>query len=127
MSTTEAAEIQPTELSPGSAHTRGMIHDDPEIQLQNRSAGAAELWAELGEALQRAGAAASKIASAGAPPTKPPPKYLKTLDAAQALGVTMRTLTRYGDQGAPCVRLKGGRRRWDVEQVKQWLDEGGGA
>ena len=55
-----------------------------------------------------------------------PGTLVNTLEASKTLGISERTLARWADAGCPCVRLAGGRRRWDLSQVKEWLESRGG-
>ncbi len=79
----------------------------------------------LGRAIEEVGRLVGQLADEPANDTAPKP--VPTADAAQALGVTGRTLHRWADQGCPSIRTAGGKRRWVVTDVRTWLDarEGG--
>jgi excisionase family DNA binding protein len=56
-----------------------------------------------------------------------PTPLLTTSEAARALGIHPRTLTKYVSQGKlrPTLRLPSGQMRWDLEALKRQLGDMG--
>lgn len=46
---------------------------------------------------------------------------LTTSQAAQALGVSASTVCRWSALGAPCEQTIGGHRRWDIDELREWV------
>jgi len=51
------------------------------------------------------------------------PVLLTTSQAAQAVGVSSSSLCRFSALGAPCQYTVGGHRRWDIDELRDWIDE----
>jgi hypothetical protein len=80
----------------------------------------------LGQAIEAVGRLVGQLGEAPANDAEKPDKPVTTLEASQALGVSTRSLIRWEQQGCPSIRTGGGKRRWDLVAVKQWLDARGG-
>lgn len=53
------------------------------------------------------------------------PALVTTQEAADAVGVSKRSLTRWAEQGLlkPALRTPGGHLRWNIEDLRRQLDQ----
>ena len=53
-----------------------------------------------------------------------PPRMLTSREAADAIGISLKTLQRYVREGKvrPTLRLPSGQMRWDLDSLKRQLD-----